>query len=167
MTVMGRDCAEGRKWLTPGAPGVQMARPRRRGAASAGSAGPGGPGRPQGRQQQLRAKQLPAPWPGPRRWVSAPRSPYLAPGSVRAVGAPEDRPGERRRGSPAWHWPPSRVRSLPSWGSCDNPVQGQSPVRLRSRGGPPGSLSVSDSACAEPRTRLTLLFSLPAKKKRK
>ncbi|XP_040495952.1 coiled-coil domain-containing protein 137 [Ursus maritimus] len=43
-----------------------MARPRRRGAAPAGSAGPGGPGRPQGRQQQLRGKQLPAPWPGPR-----------------------------------------------------------------------------------------------------
>lgn len=70
MAVVGRDCAEGRKRLLPGAPGVQMAGAGRRGATTVGTAGPGGPGRPQGRKQQLPGKQRSAPWPGPRRWVS-------------------------------------------------------------------------------------------------
>lgn len=79
MAVVGRDCAEGRKWLTVGAPGVRMARLGRRSAAPVGPGVPGGPGRPRGRQQQVRGTPRSAPWPGPRRWVLLPRRPYLAP----------------------------------------------------------------------------------------
>ncbi|XP_045744231.2 coiled-coil domain-containing protein 137 isoform X1 [Mirounga angustirostris] len=66
MAIVGRDCAERRKWFSLGARGVRMAGPWRRGAPPVGPAGPGGPGRPQGRPQELRGKQRSAPWPGPR-----------------------------------------------------------------------------------------------------
>ncbi|XP_045841817.1 coiled-coil domain-containing protein 137 isoform X3 [Meles meles] len=66
MAVVGRDCAEGRKWLSLGASGVRMAGLGRRGAAPVGPAVPGGPGRPRERQQQVRGMPRSAPWPGPR-----------------------------------------------------------------------------------------------------
>lgn len=185
MAVVGRDCAEGRKWLTPAAPGVRMARLGRCGDAPVGPAVPGGPGRPRGRQQQVRGTQRSAPWPGPRRWVSVPRrSSWLPAPSGR--GCAGGSPGERRREGPrrgtgplpgCGPCPPGAPGAPLPPASCENPARAvfgedaPSPGP-GSRAGPPGSLSrpscgVSGSASAEPGARLTLLFSLPAEKRRR
>lgn len=140
MAIVGRDCAERRKWFSLGARGVRMAGPWRRGAPPVGPAGPGGPGRPQGRQQELRGKQRSAPWPGPRRWVSAPRSPYpwvrgrlgRVSGGVRVSGVAvaTSRVGPCPPGAPGEPLTPA---------TCENPGQGQSPVRMRPRPAPPAA----------------------------